>query len=880
MSVGVDELLRHGRWLRRLADRLVSDRDRADDLVQETWLAALRRRPRRGASLRPWLATVLRNLAVSRLRGAARREDRELGHARPESTPSVEELTARAELSRGLVEAVLRLPEAQREVVLLRYFEGLSGAEIARRLEHSAATVRSQLARGLEALRIELDRESGGDRSRWMACLAPLLPSAPALPASTLTLGALAMTNTVKWTAGVALTLVLGVGALWTFGGKLVAPEDPDSPGVPDQAVLDPASGSGGSDAEAVGGSPLASSDPPRSEPGLAPGGPDPGVEGPVEGQLVDARTGEPLPWFALGLGVGLAVEAPLSADPPPVLERLVTDAEGHFRSQGSFGAGPMHLVLLEDWDRWLRAGGEPRTPLGLSHSPEGDGGTRFELESGPCFAIRSSAVESLGVERFRAQLSSSDGGEQVGTHLFEGEGPWARFLPLEFGLEPGDFDTLELRSADRRWVGRAAVEPRPGPDPVEVAIELHPCGSLDLKIRADAAPELEGAEFALWAGELDAVEASEREPIASGMTSLSIQGSFLGLQGRPRGSRTAPSSLDMSVSYLEVGTYTLLVRSSGCDDHRETVEVVQGSRVHPIVLHRSESSNGRLGGRVRTRSGMPPEVDLVAWIDPQGESGANAMRMAELEVAPGPGPWEASFEFTGLPDREYRMWITRAPHVPRDTTRRPRFEGRDRRVHLGDAPVEFLLLDDEAKHPFEVEVLDRGSGDPLDAFRVAVIQPALGKEPPIVDGRQGLARLELVGDLTGAFLWISAEGYAPHAFGSLPSTPDEDGVLRTTIDLLAGWGAPVQVLTLEDGGPTRPLDGVEVRADGVPVGVTDERGILMLSLAERPTTLTVEAPQFRIERVSGPIEDDGQLKRPPKDPMSEAFTFVLAPGD
>ncbi|MCP3920631.1 MAG: hypothetical protein GY711_34325 [bacterium] len=53
-----DELLAHEAFLERLALRLVGDASRADDLVQETWLAAYSHPPRRGGALRAWLGTI------------------------------------------------------------------------------------------------------------------------------------------------------------------------------------------------------------------------------------------------------------------------------------------------------------------------------------------------------------------------------------------------------------------------------------------------------------------------------------------------------------------------------------------------------------------------------------------------------------------------------------------------------------------------------------------------------------------------------------------------------------------------------------------------------------------------------------------------------
>ena len=55
----------------------------------------------------------------------------------------------------ALVAALRRLPLQQREVLVLRYFEQLTEAEIARHLDVAPGTVKSRAARGLEALRAD-----------------------------------------------------------------------------------------------------------------------------------------------------------------------------------------------------------------------------------------------------------------------------------------------------------------------------------------------------------------------------------------------------------------------------------------------------------------------------------------------------------------------------------------------------------------------------------------------------------------------------------------------------------------------------------------------------------------------------------------------------
>jgi DNA-directed RNA polymerase specialized sigma24 family protein len=57
---------------------LVFDPSLAEDVAQETWLAALANAPREGGSLRGWLATIARNLAFRTWRGEDRRAQREM----------------------------------------------------------------------------------------------------------------------------------------------------------------------------------------------------------------------------------------------------------------------------------------------------------------------------------------------------------------------------------------------------------------------------------------------------------------------------------------------------------------------------------------------------------------------------------------------------------------------------------------------------------------------------------------------------------------------------------------------------------------------------------------------------------------------------------
>ena len=171
-----DTLLEHATWLRRLAASLVGDPTLADDLVQDTWVAALRSPPDRDRPIRPWLARVVRNAARFRWRGEKNRAAREAitaSHAET-ATPTSEELLARHQLQQLLSRLVGDLDEPYRATILLRYAEGLAPTQIARRLEIPAGTVRWRIKEGLERLRRGLDAAHGGDRKVWLLALAPI----------------------------------------------------------------------------------------------------------------------------------------------------------------------------------------------------------------------------------------------------------------------------------------------------------------------------------------------------------------------------------------------------------------------------------------------------------------------------------------------------------------------------------------------------------------------------------------------------------------------------------------------------------------------------------------------------------------------------------
>ena len=165
----------HAVFVRALARELLRSDDRADDLTQETFLAALRQDSTTIQGPRAWLARVTRNFACRMDREDRRRRGREAAVARPERiSEAADRLAERRDLLRSVVDAVLQLDEPYRSVIILRFYEGREAKAIGRELDVPAATVRTWTHRALERLRREIGGP-GDDPSGLALALLPLL---------------------------------------------------------------------------------------------------------------------------------------------------------------------------------------------------------------------------------------------------------------------------------------------------------------------------------------------------------------------------------------------------------------------------------------------------------------------------------------------------------------------------------------------------------------------------------------------------------------------------------------------------------------------------------------------------------------------------------
>lgn len=144
----------HAAVLWRYTVGLVGDRQRAEDIVQETLLRAWQHPKvldQSTGSARGWLFTVARNLAFDEHRSA--RSRREVRTDSPPEQPRAD-ATDRAVDSWVVAEALSRLSQDHREVIVRSYYGGHSTQQIATDLDIPEGTVKSRMHYGVRALRL------------------------------------------------------------------------------------------------------------------------------------------------------------------------------------------------------------------------------------------------------------------------------------------------------------------------------------------------------------------------------------------------------------------------------------------------------------------------------------------------------------------------------------------------------------------------------------------------------------------------------------------------------------------------------------------------------------------------------------------------------
>ena len=151
---------RHARPIYSLALRILGDVTDAEDVVQEVFSQAWRQASRYNASrgaVAAWLLTLARSRAIDRLRAKRARPagvtDERMADQLVDASPAVDSMVLSSEQVSRVRAALDELPLLQRAALELAYFEGLTHAEIADRLEQPLGTVKTRIRLAMLKLR-------------------------------------------------------------------------------------------------------------------------------------------------------------------------------------------------------------------------------------------------------------------------------------------------------------------------------------------------------------------------------------------------------------------------------------------------------------------------------------------------------------------------------------------------------------------------------------------------------------------------------------------------------------------------------------------------------------------------------------------------------
>ena len=148
-----------------LALRMVNNREDAADLAQEAFLKAWQGLPsfQGESAFSTWVYRLTTNVCIDFIRKQKRRQeiepvasldDQEVSWAQPaDHSQDPQHRLEREELSRAVARGLDRLPDHQRQVLVMRELSGLSYQEIAEQLSLDLGTVKSRIARARLALR-------------------------------------------------------------------------------------------------------------------------------------------------------------------------------------------------------------------------------------------------------------------------------------------------------------------------------------------------------------------------------------------------------------------------------------------------------------------------------------------------------------------------------------------------------------------------------------------------------------------------------------------------------------------------------------------------------------------------------------------------------
>ena len=817
------ELTAHTEWVRGLALRLVRDSAQADDLVQETFLAALEKRPDQERSLR----SVLRGRFALRARRDARRIAREEERATPEALPSSLQLVENAETHALLVQALTKLREPYRTALLLRYFDGKSPAEIARHQGVPAATVRSHLKRGLDELRGRLDQGSGEDRQAWSLALIPLAAGArDAAPSIKILPDLLQDLRAMN-----PLTLVVVGSTLLVTAAVFVARQfEPLAPGDASPTVSLAPSEAGAQPPLTVPGEAASAAGSPRSTaPTGAAGMALTAGADVLTGIVRDKESGAPLADFSLRI---------TSRDPDDEgaptwddAEMVRTDDTGSFTSARAYPTGSKLTISFLDHAEVCQVtrSNQPTystssmVGIGVDWDPA-QAPLELTVPVGPTYPLELSAPFDWRAAGLIGTVKPDESGElgvlETCSILWgpvRGEAsPWLRFARAIPALPKDRPWVLRVATPDGLFGGEAQVEPGDGLYPETVLITLVPTAKLTVNLLSDTG-------VAATAVIAQAVDGSTRRILLGGAEEARDDGRF-------RCCRV--------LGGVPPGVYDLAVNCTGFAPVQETVTLVAGEELVRDIELQYGPDLSRVTGELRSVSGQYQEsvtLHLANRI-------TGLWHSCRPEWEERDGVWVAPFTIDHLVPGEYDLLLDafgsyyRWDALPLSLV----------------PPREDLVLtcyDTDPVELLKIVVTDARTGE---AVRIPyggiALEGCAHAQQSIVGGGERIYEKVPVG--VPMTWWVAAEGYVPQwgTEGAIAGTePFKDMVFHVIpVALEPGWGARIEARELAS---RDALAGVEVVVDGEFAGVTDATGRFELTRPQKPAQIDLRREGWHFVR-------------------------------
>jgi hypothetical protein len=473
-----------------------------------------------------------------------------------------------------------------------------------------------------------------------------------------------------------------------------------------------------------------------------------------------------------------------------------------------------------------------------LEHAPASASAVHHVLrvESGPSYSLDFLVNAPTHAERWQARLVERDGegGERVWSWqvLRTGTFPMLRYHSVEHEPDPRFRPRIELRQDGGDWFSRAPVTRT-------VGIAEHPI-------------DMELVQYAAFGGSV--VDAEDRPLADIAITLGQLSGDLLPM-----------------VSAALVTTYT----SRGGDFFFE--EGVEPGRYHLQVWR---------GDRL--------EVNFAIDIGVEGNDGYR-VRLPAMPIAGaihgilrgsgGAAPPSAILSLRSIPDGTVRRWLHAMETDPRwgsmtreedrttfffDDLPPGRFElslfpldGASYRptsmeVSAPLSNVVFERIDSGSPVTWFFDVRDAESGEVLEEFRV-VYRTAGWWNPEGLLLNAGAVAAQLPSDTPTTWI-IYQPGYLPR-YGSFAEGPRDLEARTIRLELERGWGAELFLRDAQGGGDRPELDtwttmarvhqappvaGVEIRADGVSLGKSDEQGVFRVELEAEPDRLEIGGAEWK----------------------------------